>query len=167
MQVHCFLFLLEFFIIKPISSLFLCSCVMDESMLTFHVGQLSWYFLSQVGPCHQNSFPFRILTVQPLDAISTGFWVVDTYRNSTPLFDWISSILLWTNGVRIFFDFNHCNKHCESVHKVFRWILSCKFCVMKLMLLVAIKTGSSSSLWCNPWFAEYKIVYCLTILSAS
>ena len=167
--LSCFL---EFFIIKPISSLFLCSCVMDESicpcfyivfgplfsvdmasimsferMLASHVGQLSWSFLSQVGPCHQNSFPFSILTVQLLVAISAVFWGVDTYRNSMPLLDWISYILLWTNGVRIFFDFNHqCNTHFESVHKVFRWILSCKLCVMKLMLLVPKRAACSLSL---------------------
>ena len=108
--------------------------------------QSSWYFWSQVGPCHQNSFLFSILTVQPLDAIYSGFWAVDTYRNSTPLFDWISSIPHWTNGVRIFFDFNQYKTHCESLHKVFWWILSCKLCVMKLMLLVRIRAASSLSL---------------------
>ena len=101
-----------------------------------------------VSRCGVSSFLFSILTVQPLDAISAGFWAVDTYRNSMPLFDWISSILLWTNGVRIFFDFSQCKTHCESVHKVFRWISSCKLYVMKLMFLVPIRAASSSSL-CN------------------
>ena len=117
-----------------------------ERMLTFHVGQSSWSFWSQVGMCHQNSFPFSILTVQPLDVISGWFWAVDICRNSIPLFDWISFILLWTNGIRIFFDFKQCKTHCESAHKVFQWISSCKLCVMKLILLVPLMTASSSSL---------------------
>ena len=82
----------------------MASIVSFERMSNVHVGQSSCSFQSQVGPCHQNSFLFRILTVQPLDAISAGFWSVDTYRNSMPLFDWTSSIFLRTNGVRIFFD---------------------------------------------------------------
>ena len=80
--------------------------------------------------------------------MSIGFWSIETYQNSMPLFDWISSILLWKIAFRIFFGFNYCKKYRESVHKVFRWILNCKFCVMKLILRILMKTASSWS-WGN------------------
>ena len=119
----------------PLFSIAMASISSFERMSTFHIDQLLWSFWSQAGPCHQKSFPFSILTVQPLDLIFNGFWSVDTYQNSMPLFDRISSFFLRTNGVRSFSDFNQCKIHSGSVHKVFQWISSC---VMKLILLVPI-----------------------------
>ena len=119
-----------------------------ERMLPFHVDQSLWSFWIQVGPCHQIPFPCSILTVELLDTMSIGFWSIETCQNSMPLFDWISFILFWKIAFRIFFDFNQCKKYCESVHKVFQWISNCKFCVMKLILLILMKAASSWS-WDN------------------
>ena len=58
----------------PLFSVDMASIMPFEKMSTYHVGQSLWSFWSQVGPCHQKSFPFSILTVQPPDTISVGLW---------------------------------------------------------------------------------------------